>query len=46
MWESNHTLTSIVLSVSFVIAMVFALRCPICVGFMFYEYFEIGVVSA
>lgn len=46
--RSNHTLTSIVLSVSFMIAliaMVFALRCPICDGFMSREYFQIGVVS-
>jgi hypothetical protein len=46
--RSNHTLTSIVLSVSFVFAlivMVFARRCPICDGFMSREYFDIGVVS-
>ena len=46
--RSNYTLTSIVLSVSFIIAlivMLFALRCPICGGFMSHEYFEIGVVS-
>lgn len=46
--RSNYTLTSVVLSVSFVIALIlmwFALRCPICDGFMSPEYFDIGVVG-
>ncbi|HEU4508303.1 MAG TPA: hypothetical protein VFR78_08710 [Pyrinomonadaceae bacterium] len=46
--RSNHTLTTVVLSGSFVIAfalMWFALRCPICDSFMSREYFDIGVVG-
>ena len=46
--RSNYTLTSVVLSVSFVSALIlmwFALRCPICEGFLSREYFGIGVVG-
>lgn len=46
--RSDHSLTSIVLTVSFLLAvilMVFALRCPICGGLMSHEYWEFGFVA-
>jgi hypothetical protein len=46
--RSNHTLTSIVLAVSLVsaiILMVFAIRCPVCDGFRTPERLEMGIIS-
>lgn len=46
--RSDHALTSIVLAVSFVSALilaVFAIRCPICDGFRTPETLEFGIIG-